>query len=62
MRQKISPIIALCVVVASAADLLYLLVFAAEWRELLITGSALVFVAGAIWMYVDLRDAASNKR
>jgi hypothetical protein len=39
-----------------------LLAFAPEWREWLITVSALVFVAGAIWIYVDLRDVASKKR
>jgi hypothetical protein len=62
MHRNISPLIALCVVVASAADLLYLLVFAPEWRDWLIIGSGLLFAAGAIWLYVDLRNAASNKR
>jgi hypothetical protein len=48
--------------VATAADLLYLLVFAPEWRIWLMAVSVLVFAAGAIWFYFDLRNVASNKR
>jgi hypothetical protein len=62
MRRKISLVIALCVMVATAADLLYLLVFAPEWRIWLMAVSVLVFAAGAIWFYFDLRNVASNKR
>jgi predicted membrane-bound spermidine synthase len=48
--------------VASAADLLYLFLFAPEWGSSLITAAGFVFAAGAVWFYFDLRNAASNKR
>jgi hypothetical protein len=48
--------------VASAADLLYLFLFAPEWRSWLIAAAGIVFAAGAVWFYFDLRSAASNKK
>jgi hypothetical protein len=55
MRRIISLVIASLMVGVGAATLIYLLEFAAGWRGWMIMAAGLVFGAGVIWLYDDLR-------
>ncbi len=60
MRRIISSVLALCLIASGGGGLIYLLLFAAGWKGWMVTGSGLVFTAGAIWLYDDFANPKSS--
>jgi hypothetical protein len=60
MRRIISFVVALALVVIGAGGMAYLLLFANGWKGWMVMGAGLVFTAGAVWLYDDIRNSDAN--
>jgi len=61
MRGTISFVIAVCLTYFGAFALIYLLLFADNWRGWMVTGAGLISAVGTVWLYSDYIAAASNR-
>jgi hypothetical protein len=58
----VSLLLALCLTIAGAAALIYLLVFAAGWKGWIVMAAGGLFAAGVMWLYSDFIDASQSER